>query len=843
MLLPKSFHFLLFFFFLVLNLSAQNKSNAVPLKKILIEIEQQHHVNFNYTEDNVAGLIVTLPKRTLSLKQKLQYLEKKTDLAFENLGNKFINIYKNIRESKPICGYVFSVADKNPIENANITLNSKNQVTDSKGYFEFKEADADLLLISYVGFTTKRVVVGKRDAENCIEILLEPEITQLNEIKPNAILASGISKNTDGSFEIKPKKFGILPGLIEADALQTMQQIPGVNSLDESVSSISVRGGTHDQNLFLWNGIRMFQTGHFFGLISVFNPNLAHTISIYKNGSSAFYGESVSSVVAISSTTEAAEKNAFSAGINMINADIYSKYNISKKSYIEISARKSITDFVETPTYKKYFNKVFQNTTITDFSKNRNIDYRSDKKFGFYDATLKYAQKIGNRDLIILDLITIKDNLEVFQSATTDEIYRAENNALRQQNYGGNLSWKRNWKGLNTTKVNIFNSSYELLANQETTISGQVVIQKNTVNNNGVNLENNHIINSKFSLNNGYQFNEMGITNLEQVSNPDFYRRIKEVLRTHAFIIEGKYNDTISRIYFKGGTRINYIEKFKKYIVEPRLQFGHNISKSVSLELLAELKSQNSQQIIALQKDYFGIEKRRWIISNNTTIPIQRSRQISLNLFYKKNDWLLDIENFYKKVKGITTSSQGFQNQLEFIQTAGDYEVWGAEMLIQKKMNHFLTWLSYTYNHNDYHFYDYEYPTFSNNFQLMHTVSWAGIYEKNNFKIALGTKWSSGRPKTSPDLSRINLSDPVLVYNKPNSTNLGLFSQVNISSTYKWDTTNGVQYKIGLSILNILNRRNEISEYYRISSLTNSIEEVETFSLERTPNVSFRVSL
>lgn len=844
MLRPKPFHFLLFIFFLVLNLSAQNKGNAIPLKKILIEIEQQHQVNFNYTEDNVADLQVTPPKKTLSLEQKLQYLAKKTNLAFENIGNQFINIYKKENDAVLICGNVFSGTDKKPIENANVTLTNKTQIaTDAKGYFECNKADANLLIISHVGFISKRILLGKSDTENCIQIVLDPEITQLEEIKANAILASGISKNTDGSFEIKPKKFGILPGLIEPDALQTMQQIPGVNSLDESVSSINVRGGTHDQNLFLWNGIRMFQTGHFFGLISVFNPNLAHTISIYKNGSSAFYGESVSSVVAISSTAENTEKNAFSAGINMINADVYAKYNVSKKSYIEISARKSITDFLETPTYREYFNKVFQNTTITDFSKSQNIDYQSDKKFGFYDATLKYAQKIGSKDQIILDLITIKDNLEVFQSATIYDMNRSEDNVLRQQNYGGNLSWKRNWNSFNTTKINVYNSSYELLANQKTTFGDQVVIQENTVNNNGVNLENNHIISSKFSLNDGYQFNEMGITNLEQVSNPDFYRKVKDVLRTHAFIVEGKFNDTLSRIYFKAGTRINYIEKFKKFIVEPRMQLSYGINKNLNLELLGELKSQNSQQIIDLQKDYFGIEKRRWITSNDSTIPIQRSRQISLNLFYKKNDWLLDIESFYKKVKGITTSSQGFQNQLEFVKTTGNYEVWGEEMLIQKKMNHFLTWLSYTYNHNNYHFSNYEYPSFPNNFQLMHTVSWAGIYEKNNFKIALGTKWSSGRPKTSPDLSQIDLSDPVLVYNKPNNTNLHIFSQVNISSTYKWETAKGIQYKIGLSILNILNRRNEISEYYRVSSLSNSIEEVETFSLQRTPNLSFRISL
>ncbi|MFH7017252.1 carboxypeptidase-like regulatory domain-containing protein [Flavobacterium sp. FlaQc-47] len=844
MFLPKQFHFLFIFFFLVLNLFAQDKEKAMPFKKIIIAIEQQHHVSFNYTEDLIAGLQLNHPKKSLSLDQKLSYLAQKTNLSFENIGNQFINIYKKEHETRIICGYVFSGNDKKPIENANISLSTKIQVTtDSKGYFEFKKENAGLLFISHVGFTPKKIITGNSKPENCLQILLEPEITQLEEIKANAVLASGISKNTDGSFEIKPKKFGILPGLIEPDALQTMQQIPGVNSLDESVSSINVRGGTHDQNLFLWNGIRMFQTGHFFGLISVFNPNLAHTISIYKNGSSAFYGESVSSVVAISSTPETMEKNSFSAGINMINADVYAKYNLSKKSYIEISARKSITDFAETPTYKEYFDKIFQNTTITDFSQNQNIDYQSDKKFGFYDATLKYAQKIGAKDQLILDLITIKDNLEVFQSATVYNINRSENNILRQQNYGGNLSWKRNWNNFNTTKINIYNSSYKLLGNQKTTNENQTVIQENTVTNNGINLENNHIITSQFSVSDGYQFNEIGITNLEQVTNPDFYRRVKDVLRTHALILEAKYNDTLSGIYFKTGTRINYIEKFKKYIVEPRIQLGYSISKSLNAELLGELKSQNSQQIIDLQKDYFGIEKRRWIVSNNTTVPIQKSKQLSLNLFYKKGDWLVDVENFYKKVNGITTSSQGFQNQLEFVRTTGNYEIWGSEMLLQKKMNHFLTWLSYTYNHNNYHFSDYQYPSFPNNFQLMHTVSWAGIYEKNNFKIALGTKWSSGRPKTSPDLSQIDLSDPVLVYNKPNNTNLHIFSQVNLSSTYKWETAGGIQYKLGVSILNILNRKNEISEYYRISSLTNSIEEVETFALQRTPNVSFRISL
>jgi hypothetical protein len=378
MLHPKSFYFSLFFFFLVLPLLAQEKDKCMPFKRIIIEIEQQHKVSFNYTEDNITGLQLHPPKKSFSLDQKLQYLEKNTNLSFENIGNQFINIYIKNKKSNIICGYVFS-ADKKPIENANISINHKIQLTtDANGYFEGEKSEMNILWISHIGFITKRISVSDSDTKKCLKIQLDPDITELEEIKTNAILASGISKSKNGSFEIKPKKFGILPGLIEPDALQTMQQIPVVNSIDESVSSINVRGGTHDQNLFLWNGIRMFQTGHFFGLISVFNPNLAHTIAIYKNGSSAFYGESVSSVVAISSTPETAEKNNFSAGINMINADIYAKYNLSKKSYIEIATRKSITGFIETPTFKEYFNTIFQNTTISDFSQNQNSKYQID---------------------------------------------------------------------------------------------------------------------------------------------------------------------------------------------------------------------------------------------------------------------------------------------------------------------------------------------------------------------------------------------------------------------------------------------------------------------------------
>jgi hypothetical protein len=838
----KRNYVLFFCFVFALGIKAQDGSKAIALKAILQSIEKQHHVYFNYIEDEIVVVKIEPPKKSLSLNEKIAYLQKKTNLLFEKVDNKFITI-TNKKEVELVCGFVFSKNDNLPQEGANIKLtNGVSTTTDKRGYFEINIKNATEIGISHIGFIAQKMAILDLKNKNCPKIFLELDILKLDNVIANHYMASGISKTIDGTFVVKPKKLGILPGLIEPDVLQTMLQIPGIYTADESLSSINVRGGTHDQNLFLWNGIKMYQTGHFFGLISAFNPNLANTVSISKNGSSAFYGESVSSVVDISSNTNKFEKNSFSAGINMINLDVYSKFSINKKGFLEIAARKSITDFVETPTYTQYYSKAFQNTTVSNFSTKQNIDYQNDEKFKFYDITLKYSQKIGQKDHVILDFITINDQLNIEQKATINAVVQSEKNLLYQKNHGVNLSWKRNWNTKNSSKINIFTSSYELDAEKNKIQDNQIVKQENIVLDNGFKIENNHIITSNFSFNNGYQFNQIGSTNLDRVNTPAFYRKIKEVLSTHALIVEGKYNDTLSKIYLNAGMRLNYIEEFKKYLFEPRLQFNYGISKSLNLEVLGEFKIQNCFQVIDLHEDYFGVEKRRWIVSNNSTIPIQKSKQASIGFTFNKNNWLLTLDNFYKKVTGINSSGQGFQNQLEFAKINGDYEVFGSEILVQKKINHFITWLSYAYNDNNYYFPDIEQTDLSNNFELNHVVSWAGTYEIGNLKIALGSKWYSGRPETTPiGIDNSDPLNPIIEYNTPNNKNLEDFFQVNFSTTYKWESSNKTQYKLGLSIINVFNKQNEISEYYRINPSTNSIEDVKTYSLERTPNLSFRV--
>ena len=86
---------------------------------------------------------------------------------------------------------------------------------------------------------------------------MQPEIEALEEVVLEDYLTLGIYKKKDGSLEIRSQELDILPGLTEPDILQALQALPGIQSINETVSNINVRGGTHDQNLILWDGIKM----------------------------------------------------------------------------------------------------------------------------------------------------------------------------------------------------------------------------------------------------------------------------------------------------------------------------------------------------------------------------------------------------------------------------------------------------------------------------------------------------------------------------------------------------------------------------------------------------------
>lgn len=834
-------------FVFVLPLCAQDKDNTILLKSILDNISKKNNVSFNYIEEEIAVFKLVPPSNSLSLKEQLKDISEKTKLKFEFISKKYISVINNQKLDKPLCGYLLDENTKQPIIGAFLQIKATNStaVTNNSGYFELNIKSANDIEISHLNYKTKLVQSEFLYVENCPKIYLKSIIHLLEPVFATVYLTKGIAKKMDGTFEVKPKRIGQLPGLIEPDVFQTLQQIPGIISPDETISNISVRGGTHDQNLFLWNGIKLYQTAHFFGLISSLNPNLAHKINIAKNGTSAFFGDGISSSILISTHTDSIENTTGAIGINLINADFYTKVKTSKKSNIEISGRRSYTDVITSPTYNNYTNKIFQNTIVTNYSDNQNIIFDSNEEFYFYDFTAQYHQKIKQNTDFFIDILGISNVLDVTQRKTENNSTTTKFSSLEQQTFGANALLKTNWNSKNSSEISVYASYYNINSENESIENNQIFNQENTILDTGIKIQNSHVLSNTLTLFNGYQFNEIGVRNVDIVNSPVFSRKIKDVLLNHALIAELKYQSTNNKFNGRIGFRENYIQEFSTFIFEPRIQLNYKITPFFHLEILAENKHQTTSQIVDTQQDFLGIEKRRWTLSNNQDIPIIKSNQASLGLSFTKKNWLLTIENFIKKVNGITSSSQGFQNQYEFVKTNGKYTVFGTECLIQKQFKPITAWISYSFQENNYQFKTLNPSSFPNNFEIKHAIKSAFIADFNNIKVALGTHWFTGKPTTLPISSTPIYTDPetpTVAYQSPNAGNLEDYFQMNFSASYLFNIKEKSKLNLGISIQNILNKKININQHYRINNNTNVVEQVNTFSLERTPNAFLRFS-
>ncbi|MUU79482.1 TonB-dependent receptor domain-containing protein [Winogradskyella endarachnes] len=669
------------------------------------------------------------------------------------------------------------------------------------------------------------------DVQNSIQLLEEVVVTNY--------LTKGLSKTNNGTIEADKKAFEILPGLIEPDVLQIVQNLPGIVSVDERISNINVRGGTNDQNLILYEGIRMYQSGHFFGLISAFNPYLSEGITISKNGTSAKFGNAVSSTIAIQNSDELSLKSSSGIGGNMLSVDGFTKLKLTKKTELQLALRRSFTDVLVSKTYDVYFDRIFRDS---EFNTDNNSQLALNERFLFYDINAKFLYNIDNTTKLRVNFLNMYNDLDYKQVYITSENDLQETNSnLKQVSFGTSINYSKLLKpGLNLSSQ-IYYSNYDLDAKNNNITSNQTLEQENIVEDYGLRIDISNAVNKSLNVNVGYQFNEVGVTDFEDVTNPNFISLKKEIIRTHAIFGEVERYSKSKNTHVRFGARISYFDKLQELFIEPRFAFNQKLSEYFRLEVLGELKSQSISQVIDLQQDFLGVEKRRWQLANDTNNPLIKSQQISAGLSYNQNNLLISFEGYYKNVSNISAQSQGFQNQFQFSNDIGSYTIKGLDFLINKRINNFSTWLSYSFSKNNYHFENlYNGNAFPNTIDLQHVVNTSLTYSMGNFKIGFGINWHSGRPYTEPSITQ-DQSNFNIEYDTPNNSNLPSYFRTDISAIYNFKLSKGIKANIGASVWNIFNQTNIINRYYSLDE-DGSVIKIDNRSLKITPNFSFRLN-
>ncbi|WP_426431714.1 TonB-dependent receptor plug domain-containing protein [Winogradskyella sp. HB-48] len=662
------------------------------------------------------------------------------------------------------------------------------------------------------------------------------DLQKLSEVVVSGYIVKGINKLSNGSFEIKVSEFDILPGLVDTDVLQAVQAFPGIQSINETVSNINIRGGSHDQNLILWDDIKMYQSGHFFGLISMFNPQITQRVSLTKNGSPTEFTDGVSGTISMETDKDINDKFKGNIGVNFIDANGFVDIPVNDISSLQVAARKSLSDFTETPTYNNFFERISQNTEVEN---NTMSITNSDKTFDFYDASLRWIYKINKNEILRINFINVANELVFNENTTINSVEDSRESSLSQNSIAGAISYSKTWNTKWQTVLEAYETDYKLKSINANILDSQQFLQENKISETSLKLKTKYKFNSTLQLLGGYHFVETKVTNLDDVDTPRFRLLVSEVVRTHGVFSQLSYKSNDKKTNLATGLRYNYIDKFSKHLLEPRLSFSHKFLDFFSVEVLGEFKHQNSSQIINFQNDFLGIEKRRWQLSNDNDIPVIQSRQASLGLSYSKNGWLVSAEGYYKKIKGITTQSQGFQNQYEFVRTSGSNEVRGLDFIVRKRLNNFNSWLSYSFMNSDYTFSDLPESTFPSNYDIKHAITLGTNYTSGKLKVSAGLNWNSGRPTTTP-VDGNEIINGEINYNNTNSSKLKDYLRVDASALYNFKLSTNLNANLGLSIWNLLNRENVINSFYRINN--NTVTEVQQKSLGTTPNLMFRVN-
>ena len=104
------------------------------------------------------------------------------------------------------------------------------------------------------------------------------------------------------------------------DVIKKLQLLPGVAAGNELMSGLYVHGGDGNDNLFLLDGVPLYNITHFGGLFSSFNTDIIDNLDFYKSGFPARYGGRMSSVVDVQTREGALQKYHGSVSLGLSTA-------------------------------------------------------------------------------------------------------------------------------------------------------------------------------------------------------------------------------------------------------------------------------------------------------------------------------------------------------------------------------------------------------------------------------------------------------------------------------------------------------------------------------------------
>lgn len=673
------------------------------LKEFTAKIEKLSGYSFIYGEEVVFKHPLTLNLRKTPLKTVLQKAFTGQDISFE-ITKRHIILKKikpqPVKRRFTLNGYILDCISKETLIGVNIydRQHEMGTTTNPFGFFSITLPEGDTKLdFSYIGYSSQQVSLHL-----CRDTLLTVQLKNDNELEEIVILSdkaeTGIQSSRMGASSVPLTHIRNTPALLsEADVLKSIQLLPGVQGGITGTSGLYVRGGSPDQNLYLLDGVPLYNVDHTLGILSIFTPESVKKVDLYKGSFPARFGGRLSSVVDVRTNDGDMRHYHGSLTIGLLTSRMHFEGPLWKErtSFI-ISARRSYADLI----IKPFLNE--------------------DAKGGYYlyDINAKLNHRFSDRDRLFLSFYHGKDHAS-FSNTSTYYTEEGETKGKERQV----LAWGSTLEALRWNHI-----------------FGDRLFHNITLSHNRFrfNIKNNsHSNNERFDSRYYSGIEDWGLT-----SDFDFHPSPSHFVKfggsylyhtfrpetQHTFVHSPNEEEQPDKVYTIAGNDAIHSHEASLYVeddfkwskrwkanigahfslfqvrkhtyasLDPRLTISFNAIPTLTFKAAY---THMTQYVHLLSSSNISLPTDLWVPVTQKIRPMQ-ARQFSVGGYYTGiKGWEFSIEGYYKMMKNVLEYKDGntmVGNSIHWEEKVemGKGRNFGIEFMLEKKTGRTTGWVNYT---------------------------------------------------------------------------------------------------------------------------------------------------
>lgn len=828
-----------------LGLSGQKKAES--LKESLNRAAIKYQISFSYDDDFISAHIPIV--QTLPEEQSLffQLLSDQYEIeAVKSLDSTYLLQPSNKSQAGfAICGSVYSQLLNEPVVGVKVMLGTQFTITNSNGSFSFYPKQKNPGELSLINTNNELKIEPILNPAECDFYFLDKEEIRLQEVLVN-YTAPMVYKTNQGIYELTPNTIRTAAGLIDPDVFFLLQRLPGITS-PTADASLFIRGGVPDQNLVLWNGIRLYHTSHAYGSLMSINPYGIDKVNLITKGVSSRYGEHTSGALLLSNEAKFKTPSSLSFGTNTIDSDFESDISISENSRIQISGRRSFNSRLSNNFKNISFNRLFANSF--DLTPNNQV-------LSYQDFQFVYHQRISSKWSLKQSSLYTSDESEYQLIGTGSELREK----VQSENIGFNLTGILNSETRSTTISGQFSRydanfgrdeiEYDLSTDEDDDSDEEVDIEFSELN-----AKRNQLIEKQLSIvqtlkgvHSDFSFggewnNRQILFGNKNIVNDEFSTEQSEQANTNFISVFSEYSKHTKHYSFDFGIRSVWFEFINRIRIEPRLNGSLKLRANSLMNFSFERKSQSVYKSTETLINSLDRYTNLWVATDKDVYPLLQSNQYGIGFTSSKNRFIFDMDFYLKHIEGLTTFNFGYLDPNDQDFHIGSATVKGIDLFLQQKLNRSLFWVSYSFqdNLNTFDGLNQNQP-FPSNFLIRHYLNTSGRFDLKGMSIELNSLYRSGIPYSEPNGYEVIQGIGTLTYDQLNSEKTSDFWRIDFSMQKEFRFNEKSRLSLKIAALNLLQRNNIVERFYRFNNQLQLIEKLDRYDLQPKFRVGIRLN-